>query len=496
MFSILALELDGPIIRAAVLKQTVRGIRVIECLESSRPSEGESLTAEELEMLISRIDKCPRSLVVVTPQVEMVEITMEAKRVEKMKPYQIREAVRWEAEPYSTLPAAECLSGFEIGHLMEKNETGVWVTMLPQEDYQELKRVTAEAGLRLKRVYPPDLCFSEAAAHWNTELEQIAVNIGHESIRFALMLNGESIAYRMVPAGIEAIQGYLDGDRVDKNMVDAVRDVLAAWDGRHKVIVTSGCGALDRMVNGFFRREFGVKVDPLHIPAEISENAAVFANAVGAGLRELYFGTSWKTPGITDAVDMAKLIRESIHIYPLVAAAVVIAFFFGHYFWINHQINIVEQETIVLTRQRDHLKTLDEEQKKLEKERNLLSTKFDFLTNDADAALNEKQILFNTLGACAPWDLQLKEVKSAQVDTKGKKTKGAAATASNLWDISGTSGSTASIHNYVAAIHKKDWCESIQLVSIKLSSSKTRTDEEIEPSSSYDFILKLKVKNS
>ena len=93
MFSILALELDGPIIRAAVLKQTVRGIRVIECLESSRPSEGESLTAEELEMLISRIDKCPRSLVVVTPQVEMVEITMEAKRVEKMKPYQIREAI-------------------------------------------------------------------------------------------------------------------------------------------------------------------------------------------------------------------------------------------------------------------------------------------------------------------------------------------------------------------------------------------------------------------
>lgn len=483
LLSVLALELDGPVLRAAAVRRAFRSFVVGEHLEAARPEEGAPLAPEEARMVAAKIPGCPRDVVVVTPEVEMVEVVMDARRVRKMSPEQLREAVRWEAEPYCTLPAAECLVGYELGLETWEGQQAIWVTMFPRADYQALKRALSGAGLRLRRVYPPDVCFGAAAGRWDPAPEKIAVDVGLKAIRLTLVADGESCSYRVLPYGLEALRLHLDG-LSDEGLTSALAEVFEAWEGRGLKVVLTGAGAGEAGVADFFR-QFCAGAAPLTIPAKSGAASAAFASAAGAALRELYLSGKWKTVGPTDAVSALRLFRERIYLYPLLASAAIIVFFLGHWLWLAHQTRVAEKQAAALKEERETLSKLKNESEELEKKCRLLQTQLDFLSRGGSAELASAADFWAALGAAAPPDLALKEVKPG---------------GGGLWLVAGESGSVKSIRAFVLALQQEVWCNYARIESIgrtekteKTSSPETGREEE-RKEVVFSFSLRVAVK--
>lgn len=475
MLSVLALELDGKVVRAAVVKRTLRDFEVTHTFQLNRTEGSDTFLApEELELIIARLAECPRWVVVVTPRVEMMEITMEAQRTRKMKTYQLREAVRWEAEPYTTYPAAESLVGCEIGFEAADELAGIWVTMFPEDEYTLAKRTLEGKQLKLQRAFPPDVCFSTAAARWDPDPRKIAVDLGLEAMRFAYIEEQSSIAYRMLPYGLEVLQEHISG-RPNRRLVEAVQEVFATWGGRNQKVVLTGAGALDEGLYTFFRKEIGVQVTPLLIPLESGENAAPFASAVGAGLRQLYLLGGWKDIGVSDRVELSRLLRERAYLYPLVAAGMVVVIFLGHYWWLNHQIQLTEEKVALLQEEQVRVKELKEEASSLEGEKKTLEIKQSFLEQEAAARLRELEVFFAGIKRAAPFDLEFKEIKPLGGD---------------LWSITGETGRSSAVQEFALRIQDYDWCEHTRIVSIERKKDKQASGEDAELFT-YNYTLEV-----
>jgi hypothetical protein len=151
-------------------------------------------------MITLKIGNCPKSAVLVSPQAEMIEIVLDSRRVRRMKSYQLKEVLRWEAEPYTTVPAAESLVGFEVSFETGEEQMPVWVSIIPAEDYRSLKKIFAAAGLKLKNVYPPDVCFPLGAMFAGKEKEMLVIDLGEQTMKFALIEDGEGSQGRTLPA--------------------------------------------------------------------------------------------------------------------------------------------------------------------------------------------------------------------------------------------------------------------------------------------------------
>lgn len=166
LLAVLAIEIDGTTLRAAVVRRKLRTITVSNCLKLERTAENAAISAEELSSITSRIDGCPKNVVVIRPLAAMVEIAMDSKVLKKMKPYQLKEAARWEAEPYMAFPATESLVGYEKGLELNAGQTGIWVSMMPGDDFQHMKKTFDEMGYRLKSVLRPGCLLSGRSGVW------------------------------------------------------------------------------------------------------------------------------------------------------------------------------------------------------------------------------------------------------------------------------------------------------------------------------------------
>nr|HID13584.1 hypothetical protein [Anaerolineae bacterium] len=305
MTAILVLEIDGKMLRAAVLRRRFRGYTVTDCLRLDRTEEGDLPTAAELATVTSRIANCPKSVAVVSPLAMVIELTMDRSRLKKMRPEQLKEALRWEAEPYTAIPAAESLAGYDIGAETGEGQVEVRVAVMPAEDYRSLKRLLAEKGLRLKKVYPPEACFP-LAGMLTGEDEGLFIDIGQETMRFALVSDGDVTAYRSLPVGLAAARAHVDGLPAPE-LEPGLAEVFRAWGlGDRKVIIT-GRGALDGDIVRFFGERFGA--DALGLEAA-GAPVPDFAAALGAGVRELSLSGRRRLAGIDDRVPLTKLVRE------------------------------------------------------------------------------------------------------------------------------------------------------------------------------------------
>lgn len=451
--SVLVLETDGKDLRAAVVRRGLRGFSLDHCHKLERLAEGGPVTGEELAAVASRIPQCPKNVALVTPLASMVELSMEARRVKKMRSHLLKEALRWEAEPYMTIPAGESLVGYQLGFESGDGQAGVWVTMLPAEDFAAIKKTFADTGFRLKRVYPPDLCFPVGAllaekGKGKKKEDVVVVDLGRRTMKVALVEDRAISALRTLPAGLAAA-GSGPADLPAPELELALERVFEDPGAMNCRMVLTGPGALDGEILDFFQRKTKGQVSVLAVRAGggfSPEYAAVF----GAGLRELFFLGGWKNAGIDDSVDPVRQFRERVHVYPILAVSVIAVFFLAHFLILNFQMKRAEAQLAALTQQRDELKGkaeryagLKKEADELEHKRLQTAEKIQFL--QAGAGNREVEKVLGALLRHGPPDLLYAQMAP-------KKTPG-------LWLVSGASHSAVSPSALALKMQGEEWCE-------------------------------------
>lgn len=177
--TILALELRTSVVRAAVVARARSGFSVLECVEVERPGtsdydESTSLRREDVFAITKQLTRRPRNAVLVSAS--SINLAMDQTKFRNLKPTQVQEALRWEAEPFSGVPAQESMIGYErldLGGgasrgkgdfaLGSSSQMELQVTVFPLGEFQDDKRLMAAQGLRLQRIYAEEACFPVAA---------------------------------------------------------------------------------------------------------------------------------------------------------------------------------------------------------------------------------------------------------------------------------------------------------------------------------------------
>lgn len=455
--SVLVIEIDGSTLRAAVVRRKFRDFSVSRCITLERAEDSPMLTPADLAAVLARIEKCPKNVVVVSSQVEMVEIAMDAKRLKKMKAYQIKEAVRWEAEPYMAAPATETLVGYERGPESPDGQVSLWVSMLAEESYQSLKKSLADNGLMLKRVYPPDVCFPVGALFSEKEKDMVVLDVSQENMRFALVEDRDITAFRTLPGNMAAAKAYLDGLPVPE-LEHVIKEIsLDPSLGSRKLVIT-GPGGLDQEIVNFFGQKLMLEAAGLQRQCD-GHPATEFASVVGAGMRELYLLRDWKSAGIDDSIPLAKQLRERLHVFPLLVAGTILVFFLGHYLLLDHQSKKAEVRLASLQQERDEAKSraeryqsLKQEEAKLKKEDKLLREKKDFLQTGSRDRHGDLETFFKALYSHSPAHTTIGLI--------------APGTAKGQWFVAGGSYSATSVLSLATRLQSELWCEHVKTIGI------------------------------
>ncbi|MCL6447055.1 MAG: PilN domain-containing protein [Armatimonadetes bacterium] len=462
MFSVLAVEIDGMTLRAAVLRRNFRGIAVSDCLQLDRAEESEMITAAELSMITSRIAKCPKSAVVVSPLAAVIELAMDSKRMRKLKSSRLKEALRWEAEPYMVIPAAESLVGYEVGFETGEGQTGVRVSVMLDEDYRSLKKVFAECNLRLKKVYPPDVCFPVGAVFAGKEKDWVVVDVGRQAMKFALVEDGKITAFRTLPAGLAASRAHLDG-LPSAEPEPSLKEIFEAWGVAGRKVLLTGPGGLEAGVVEFFRQKMGADAAVLHLQAG-GDFTPAFASALGAGLRQIYLRGGWKSAGVDDGVELARLIRQRVQVLPVAAVLAVVVLFCGHYVFLKQQLSRCNAEVGALQAQKESYSRLKNEAEEIEKQILTLKKKLDFLQG---SALDKEKVLWallSTLARSGPADFTLKKFEPLGDD---------------LYSVQGECSSPASVNVLAMTLQGKEWCRQVNIESISRRTATEKITEKI-----------------
>ncbi len=392
MLSVLAVEIDGLSLRAAVVGRSGRGFTVGECLTIERTEESELVTAAELSVLVSRIARCPRHAVVVSPLAAVIEIAMDKKKMRRMKPHQLKEALRWEAEPYMAVPAAESLVGYEPGPDTGEGQVGIWVSALAREDYRSLKEAFAASGLKLRKAYPPEVCFPVAAMRAGKGEDQVVIDVGRQVMRTALIEGGRITSIRTVPAGLAAVRAHLGGPPAPE-LKPLLKEALEAWRIAGREFVLTGPGGSGDGVVGFFREVLGLNAAALE-PQAGGAVSPEYASVTGAGLRQLRVFGGWKSVGVDDGMPLGLLIRRRVQILPIVAVLVIVALFLGHYFYLINQLDRHSAEVEALTAQKEEYARLQGQAAEIEEQVSRLRQKAEFIEG---RALDAEKLLLSLL---------------------------------------------------------------------------------------------------
>lgn len=474
MFQILALEIDGPVIRYAVLaRKGLKKVQISHWESFARLEEdGAPLSADEVSVVTSKLAQHPRDCVVVTPGAAFLQVALpeatglpakKGRRSRKAKGRMLAALLRQETEAFTGIPAAEMLLGFER---QPDEEDTFWVTAYPPEEYRLLKEVLAEKGLKLKRVYPPDCCFTVAAAVFAGRGRQnacLALDAGPGAVRLARYERGRLHSYQTAqlfgPAQFREFT-HEDWERLLAELGLEREKLAGIWaerqEGEPPPLVITGAGSLEESVPLFLKSFFDGEVTPLAMPAGEPAGAGVcggdYGAVVGAGLRELlypYF--SGRALGVTDQLPFLQQAAQKAYLAPVAVVLLSFLVLAGHYFLIIRQIEAAEAEFAVLAREREEVRgavaRMQEDEKKvteLTETSRLLADQVDYLQNRLP---EYGRLLHAVLAAMdAEGGMGVKFVRIELLE-QGKQ-----------FIVSGESADSGSIHRLAVALQGEKWC--------------------------------------
>lgn len=501
--SVLVIEFDANVHRVAVVKRGFRKYTVEQCHaitieEVGKGTETTLPNIEELQQLLAKLGgKLPKKIIMIGRQGTLVDVAIPSIRAKKMRADQLKEMLRWEIEPYTGLAAPEILVGYEIKRKNVDNQHEVRVTSFSQANYQEVKELLFQLKMKLRRVYLPEFCFPLAAIFAQAEQQQwlMAVDIGRQNTRIALIEDKQVVDYRIVPLGYQAIKMFMDG-LPDETLVETMREVLT-WEVSGVPVtgrVICGPGAADQRVVEFFKKQLGLTVETVQFDTGAADSeplGAEFATVIGAGLRELGFNKAKHNVGIDDRIPLFKLISERVHFLPIAVGAGIVILFLGHYVYLVHQVQQVEAQITEQSGQlaaiqaaSGRLTELQAQITHLDQEKALVERKMVVLGDGIAAKEQPAQLFLDTLFRKMPAEITLKTVIPLENNAG--------------YTIVGESITVGSINALALILQNQPWCAYARVETITQSKSiKTippmragAWPTKIEVSS-YQFVLRI-----
>jgi Tfp pilus assembly protein PilN len=266
-------------------------------------------------------------------------------KVEKLRQYQLIDALRWEIEPYTGIAGTQALVGAQRGAPAEQDqvlilaeedeEMEVLVAAIEQNVYRAMKQIFRRVGLRLQRIYPPEVCFYQPLFVEGVEGAQAVFDIGVDYANFVIVRGTQPKQISTLPLGREVLGELLDG--VDPGEAEKSLSFLLGQVPGPLPMVLTGAGAVPEEIVNYLdgRCEYGARALTLSRECKLGSadherQNALFASVAGAAIRELR-GRAARLIGITDAVPPVVRVRRSAYLAPLLITLVLIVGLLGHY---------------------------------------------------------------------------------------------------------------------------------------------------------------------
>ncbi len=487
---LLAVEVAGEDIRAAVVAKKGKSFEILDFAMSERPDPDDDLPAvEAVKALATRMNYTAGEAVYVTPLARAFEISMNRKKISKMKHYQLIESVKWEVEPYTGVTGMQALIGVvkedravEPGMMPEPDEEDITVnvSVLEKNIYRAIKERFKAAGFRLVRIYPPDVCFYMPVFMEAFEAPRGILDIGKDYSNFAILKGEKPSLINTLPISMEAIVGHLTGENPSEELENNIK-YTARQTPEPLPLIISGAGAGDRGIVDYISSLCANGAEPLAInktaglKGSIDDRLnAVYGTVVGAGIRELK-SKKERRIGISDAEPLVPRLKKSAYLMPLVATVLLFVLLFGHFQYMKLKEKSFKLKITKLSadlkKKKERRSTYDlavKEAEDLKKEIDFTNKKIAFATGKADEGIAHVINLYMGLAGLISENIVLENIIQENILE---------------YKLSGKSFDLSSVGGFATGIQKKKWCESVVI----------KTLEKAKDSFGFEFFVKSRM---
>ena len=473
---LLAVEVAGDKIRAAVVRKAGKRIDIVDFAAMTRPDPEDDLPAvAAVKALAERLQHAGGPVVFVTPMARTFDLIMDREKVAALKAHQLKEAVKWEVEPYTGITGHNALIGVEPARrpmldpgdaVPEDEEAPVTVNVSAMERnvHRALKARFKAAGFRLLRVYPPDVTFFMPLLLQAGEASRAILEVGEDYSNFAIVHGRVPLQISTLSLSLESITAHLAGEVVPPELEESLRFTARQVPGPEPLVI-SGAGAAHREVVRFIAgfcphgarplllsRAAGItdaKDDPAH---------AVYAGAVGAAVREALGGRE-RVMGIDDRIDPIVRLKKSAYLAPLATAVVLALLLLGHYGFMKHKESIyktrIQELGAELKARKADIATYDgllREKQQLEERIAFAQRRLKFIAGSGDDELDQAIRCLQGIAASVGERIVLSEVRQADADR---------------YRVTGKALELAAVSRFTEHLQEKSWCESAMLVRLE-----------------------------
>lgn len=476
---ILAVEMAGDDIRAAVVRGRGRGFEITDYATLKRPDTREDLPdVASLKALAERLGVSGGPAILVSPLTRAFELLMDRAKIKGMKPYQLAEAVKWEVEPYTGITGASALIAVERkaeakakpGDVVydDDDQTTVNVAAIERNVYRALKERFKVAGFRLARVYPPEACFYYVLHIDGRTTARAVLEVGQDYSNFAVISGGIPQQINTLSLSQESIAAHVSGELVSQDLVDTLRFTVRQVPEPEPLVLT-GLGAADKDVADFIAEFCANGAVPLDLPrtagladAKGDPTHAVYGTVVGAALRELRAGRELQA-GIDDSIPLAVQIRRSAYLAPVAITGLLILALAGHFVFMKHQDGVFKNEIADFEKELKERKSkiaqyedLSKELAKIQAENEQAAKRLNYMRNTADKGMGQLIGSLRDLGRVRPDSVSLESIALSGAD---------------VLTIIGSATEPTAPGDYATAIQALPWCESVVLNGIAAGGS-------------------------
>jgi len=347
-------------------------------------------------------------------------------------------------------------------------EVDVSVSVIEQNVYRAMKQIFKRSGLKLTRLYPPEVCFFMPLFLESPEGAQAVFDIGADYANFTILKGRRPKQINTYPLGkdvlLELIDSREQGGESEQSLIFLLRQVPGPLP-----LILTGAGAADQRIVKYVDGlcEYGARPVELTRSDKLGKAAhegmnAIYSIAAGAALRELS-GSAWRIIGITDAIPTALRIRQSAYLMPLAVAALLAMALVGHYSHMKNSKERYKAQTIKLDSQIKEKKKQFETHNKLktefdelEKKTGLIKKQIDFLRGGSDDNLiHITRVLRSFLDM--PLEMQLESIQQEQ----------------DKFILKGTADDFAAVGAYAVTLQENPWCRVVDIKGLDQGSNDT-----------------------
>jgi len=464
----LAVEIVGSQLVGAVAEARGRALTLRNFVAIERSNPGDELPDPvNLKEIMDRLEYPGGPVVLVTPLARSVQITMNRAKVDKLRHTQLCDALRWEVEPFTGITGLQALIGAERGRPVEQDElliltedeveVDVNVSVIERNVHRAMKQVMRRAGLKLLRLYPPEVCFFVPLFLEQGEGVQAVFDIGADYANFTVVRGRQPKQITTYPLGREVLQELIEGTS-GGDAEQSLHFLLRQVPGPLPLLLT-GVGAASPRIVEYLDGLCDYGARPLELRRADQLGRAgrdgvntMYSIAAGAALREL-FGRSWREIGITDAVSPGQRLRQSAYLVPMGVAVVLVVSLLGHYGYMKnikerYKKRTKELETQIKEKKQrfDEYDKMKAEQRELEKKIVVTKRQIEFLRGGSDDNLIHIERVLRALFTL-PDQMQLESVEQD----------------GDRFQIKGTTEDFAMVGAFAVALQRQPWCRVVDI---------------------------------